>query len=579
MQLESTLMKIKDTVGKYANVLSEILKVDVEIVDSNLVRVAGTGRFNKQLDADMSSEGHVYKMVIDRGEKMVIENPGQHEACMRCAKLGHCDETFDMSAPIKVFDRVVGVIGFVCFTVEQKANFISNYSVFMNFLDQISDLIASKAIEEIEREKTLLMMRILGNVVEKVEQGVMIVNDNRLINLNEAGYRILDLPSGLLPLSVEISRMEMYQEDYYHYKLVIQGKERVVRGREFQLYPDYQDFYRVILFNEDTRTARYLASGTWTELRGLNRLIGVSPQIAEVKEKARRIAQSSSMVLITGESGTGKELLARAIHEESPRSKGPLVVLNCAGIPENLLESELFGYVKGAFTGADPRGKAGKFEMAQGGTLLLDEIGDLSLFLQAKILRAVERKEVGRLGSNRSFKFDVRIISATNKNLESMIAQKTYREDLYYRLNVVPLHIPPLRERKSDIECLTQFFIDQFSQIFGRKVILVEEDVRDIFQNYSWPGNVRELENTLEYLFNLLGDENVIVKKLLPAKLVSEKAGLPDNVFDLHKNEKESIRDALNTYGLTINGKREAAVKLGISVSTLYRKMKAYGLF
>jgi transcriptional regulator with PAS, ATPase and Fis domain len=576
--LESTLMKIKDTVGKYANVLSEILKVDVEIVDSKLVRVAGTGRFNKQLDADMSSEGHVYKMVIERGEKMVIENPGKHEACLRCAKLGHCDETFDMSAPIKVFDRVVGVIGFVCFTVDQKANFISNYSVFMNFLDQISDLIASKAIEEIEREKTLLMMRILGNVVEKVEQGVMIVNDDRLISLNEAGYRILDLPSGLLPLSVEISRMEMYQEDYYHYKLVIQGKEHVVRGREFQLYPDYQDFYRVILFNEDTRTARYLASGTWTELRGMNRLIGVSPQIAEVKEKARRIAQSSSMVLITGESGTGKELLARAIHEESPRSKGPLVVLNCAGIPENLLESELFGYVKGAFTGADPRGKAGKFEMAQGGTLLLDEIGDLSLFLQAKILRAVERKEVGRLGSNRSFKFDVRIISATNKNLESMIAQKTYREDLYYRLNVVPLHIPPLRERKSDIECLTQFFIDQFSQIFGRKVILVEEKVRDVFQNYSWPGNVRELENTLEYLFNLLGDENVIVKKLLPAKLVNEKTGLPDNVFDLHKNEKESIRDALNRYGITINGKREAAAKLGISVSTLYRKMKAYGL-
>ncbi len=576
--MESVLIKIKETVGKYANVLSEILKVDVEIVDSNLVRVAGTGRFNVQLDKDMSSEGHVYRRVIERGEKTVIDNPGQHEACLQCAKQGHCDETFDMSAPIKVYDRVVGVIGFVCFTPEQKAHIMNGYRAFMNFLDQISDLIASKTVEEMEREKTLLMMQVLGNVVEKVEQGVMIVQGDRLTNLNDAGHRILDLPSGRLPLDVGISRMEMYQEDHYHYKLSLQGREHVVRGREFQMRPGHEDFYRVFLFQEDTRTARYLASGTWEELRGMDQFIGVSPQVSVLKDQARKIAKSSSSVLITGESGTGKEMLARAIHDESPRSKGPLVILNCAAIPENLLESELFGYVRGAFTGADPRGKPGKFEMAQGGTLFLDEIGDLPLFLQSKILRTVERKEVGRLGSNRTFKLDVRIISATNKNLEGMIARKSFREDLFYRLNVVPLHIPPLRERPADLECLTRFFIDQLSRIFGRKVILVEEEVWKVLREYSWPGNVRELENTIEYLFNLLGDENVVRKKMLPSRLSGGSKPLADPVFNLRRSEKKAIRDALRKYGTSLQGKREAAAQLGISVSTLYRKMKGYGL-
>jgi sigma-54 dependent transcriptional regulator, acetoin dehydrogenase operon transcriptional activator AcoR len=576
--MESVLIKIKETVGKYANVLSEILKVDVEIVDSNLVRVAGTGRFNVQLDKDMSPEGHVYKRVIERGEKTVIDNPGQHEACLLCAKRGHCDETFDMSAPIKLYDRVVGVIGLVCFTLDQKAHIMNNFNAFMNFLDQISDLIASKTVEEMERQKTLLMMQILGNVVEKVEQGVMIVQGDRLTNLNDAGHRILDLPSSRLPLNIEISRMEMYQEDHYHYRLGLQGRERVVRGREFQMYPEYQDSYRVILFHEDTRTARYLASGSWDELRGMDQFIGISPQVSELKNQARRIARSSSSVLITGESGTGKEMLARAIHEESPRSNGPLVILNCAAIPENLLESELFGYVRGAFTGADPRGKPGKFEMAQGGTLFLDEIGDLPLFLQSKILRTVERKEVGRLGSNRTFKLDVRIISATNKNLEDMIGRKSFREDLFYRLNVVPLHIPPLRERPEDLERLTRFFIDQLSRIFDRKVILVEEEVWKALREYSWPGNVRELENTIEYLFNLLGDENVVRRKMLPPRLFGSGKPRPDPVFNLRRSEKKSIRDALRKYGSSLQGKREAAAQLGISISTLYRKTKEYGL-
>lgn len=576
--MEGILIKIKDTVGKYANVLSEILKVDVEIVDSNLVRVAGTGKFNVELDADMSSEGHVYKMVIERGEKTVIENPGRHEACLRCAKRGRCDETFDMSAPIKAYGRVVGVIGFVCFTADQKTHIMNNYSPFMSFLDQISDLISSKVMEEVEKENALLMMKVLGSVVEKVEEGVMIVQRDHLINMNAAGCRILDLSAGRIPANVEISRMAMYQEDHYHYRLVLGGREHVVRGREFQMSPGHQDSFRVILFSEDARTARYIAAANSAEVTGMDQFLGVSPQITELKKKARRIARSSSSVLISGESGTGKELLARAIHEESPRSKGPLVILNCAAVPEHLLESELFGYVRGAFTGADPRGKPGKFEMAQGGSLFLDEIGDLPLALQAKILRTVENKEVARLGSNRSFTLDVRILSATNKHLESMIGRSLFREDLFFRLHVVPLHIPPLRERIPDVECLAQFFIHQFSGIFGREKVLMEEEVWKALEEYSWPGNVRELENTLEYLFNLLGDENVIVQKMLPPRLTRSGTRLPDSVFDLRKSEKRSIGEALRTCGVSLHGKRLAAAKLGISVSTLYRKMKAYGL-
>jgi len=226
-------------------------------------------------------------------------------------------------------------------------------------------------------------------------------------------------------------------------------------------------------------------------------IVGDSPRICDVLKLAGSVSNTDTTVLITGESGTGKELLSRATHINSPRSSGPFLTVNCAAIPATLLEAELFGYEKGSFTGAHKRTK-GKFEVASGGTLFLDEIGDMKLDVQAKLLRILETREFERLGGGKTIKADVRIIAATNKNLEEMVDEKRFREDLFYRINVFPIHIPPLRERKGDIPKLSNHFIQEFSKAFGRKPPELSEKAIKKIVHYPWKGNIRELKNVLE---------------------------------------------------------------------------------
>jgi len=315
----------------------------------------------------------------------------------------------------------------------------------------------------------------------------------------------------------------------------------------------------------------------WTK-HTFDHIVGKSKEIVAVKETARRVAHSNSTVLITGESGTGKELFAHALHTESMRRKGPFVKVNCAAVPENLLESELFGYQEGAFTGARKGGQIGKFEMANGGTIFLDEIGDMSFHMQAKLLRVVQEKEIERLGDNRPRKIDVRVVTATNRNLEELIAEGKFREDLYYRINVVSLNIPPLRERLDDLELLVDYFVKRFNKQFGQNVKGVAQDVMNIFYNHDWPGNIRELENVVERAFNVL-DGDMIQKKHLPLYLQKislhknqrvSTGGLPELVEEA---EKEAILEALSA----ANGNKMRAAKLlGISRAGLYKKLKRY---
>ncbi|RKO67581.1 sigma-54 interaction domain-containing protein [Desulfofundulus salinus] len=309
-----------------------------------------------------------------------------------------------------------------------------------------------------------------------------------------------------------------------------------------------------------------------------DQIVGRNKQFEAVKETARRVAMTSSTVLILGESGTGKELFAHALHTEGLRSKGPFIKVNCAAVPENLLESELFGYVEGAFTGARKGGQPGKFELAHGGTIFLDEIGDMPMSMQAKLLRVLQEKEIERLGDTRPRRVDVRVIAATNQNLEELIGKGRFREDLYYRINVVTLNIPPLRERMDDLELLVEHFIKHFNRQFGQRVTGVSPEVMEILMNHHWPGNVRELENVLERAYNVL-DGTVIQKKHLPLYL--QKAGLARGQRANHSGlprlveeaEREAILEAL---AATKGNKRQAAQLLGISRAGLYKKLKRY---
>lgn len=295
----------------------------------------------------------------------------------------------------------------------------------------------------------------------------------------------------------------------------------------------------------------------------------------KLKKSAAKAAKGRSTVLIRGESGTGKELFAHAIHNSSARSEGKFVVVNCAAIPEDLLESEFFGYEEGAFTGAKQRGKIGKFDLANGGTLFLDEIGDMSLSLQAKLLRVLQEREFYRVGGNVRVKVDVRIIAATNRNLEEMVRQGEFREDLYYRLNVISLNIPPLRDRVQDVEYLITELMKELNSMLGTSITGISSQAKTALLRYEWPGNVRELRNVLERAMTF-AEHGKIQSEDLPDYLLSQLSSpLIEQISLAEDAELGAIRKALSQ---TNGNKAKAAKLLGISRSGLYEKIKKYQL-
>ncbi|ASS99304.1 sigma-54-dependent Fis family transcriptional regulator [Geobacillus thermocatenulatus] len=362
--------------------------------------------------------------------------------------------------------------------------------------------------------------------------------------------------------------------------LIFQGVSEV-----YEIFRRLQELSREASRKEKQETEAKPQETAASAPKGIERIIGRHPAIAAVKQMIRRAARVPSTVLITGESGTGKEVVARAIHEAGPHADGPFVSVNCAAIPESLLEAELFGYEDGAFTGAKKGGKPGKFQLAHRGTLFLDEIGDMPLAMQAKILRALEEKKVEKVGGLYETEVDVRIIAATNKPLEEMVRNGTFREDLFYRLNIIRIHLPPLRERKTDIPALLAYHMERMCRQFGVALKSFTKEAMEVLVHYSWPGNVRELVNVVEWLISMV-EGDVIEREHLPAYLSTVQpavSALPDQgvrIADLWKemvyqSERERIAAALVAAG---GNKTEAARRLGIHRSTLYEKLKKYGL-
>ncbi|MDA8210317.1 MAG: sigma-54 dependent transcriptional regulator [Clostridia bacterium] len=307
-------------------------------------------------------------------------------------------------------------------------------------------------------------------------------------------------------------------------------------------------------------------------------LIGHSPAIIEVKELVAKVADTPATVLIQGESGTGKEVAARLIHQQSSRSAKPFVAINCAAIPENLLESELFGYERGAFTGAAAR-KKGKLEIANGGTIFLDEIGEMSPLLQVKLLRVLQEKVFERVGGNEQVRLDARIIAATNRDLQKSVQEGNFREDLYYRLKVIPVYLPPLRERKADIPELVQFFLSKYD--FRHNIKGVSAEALERLSNYGWPGNIRELENAIERAV-ILCSEDLLTPQYLPHEMTGETRTVknvlidfPEDGLSLEEVEKDLISKALEKSG---GNQSQAARLLNITRSALIYRMEKYHL-
>jgi formate hydrogenlyase transcriptional activator len=315
--------------------------------------------------------------------------------------------------------------------------------------------------------------------------------------------------------------------------------------------------------------------------REFERIVGNSPALEAVLEQVERVAPTDSTVLIQGETGTGKELIAQAIHNVSRRYGRPYVKLNCAAIPFDLLESELFGHERGAFTGAIAQ-KVGRFELADKGTLFLDEVGDIPLALQPKLLRVLQEQEFERLGSGRTHRVDVRLVAATHRNLEKMVKRNEFRSDLYYRLNVFPIALPPLRERREDIAPLVSHFVEVFSRRMAKQIGNIPQETLDAFISYSWPGNVRELQNLIERA--VIRSDNGVLANPLPtldpnlagANLPNTNLVGPTGTFK--DSQRALILQALHEAGWIVGGPRGAAARLGLKRTTLIAKMNKLGI-
>ena len=317
------------------------------------------------------------------------------------------------------------------------------------------------------------------------------------------------------------------------------------------------------------------------EASSFDSIIGDSPQMNKIRQMILKVAKSPTPILITGETGTGKELIAKAIHEKSGRSKYPFVAVNCAGIPDSLFESEMFGYEEGSFTGAKKGGKIGKIEMAQGGTLFLDEIGEMPLFAQPKLLRILQEYELERVGSNKKIHLDIRIIAATNRDLSEMVDEKTFRGDLLYRINVINLQLPSLRARREDILPIAESYLRKLP--VNARLTSISPEAAALLYDFDWPGNIRQLQNAMEYAANLCEAEELSPEDLPESIRSSEKKR--ETVLEpvpvsgvrggLPAESERKLAELLERYGYTLEGKKRIADELGISLRTLYRRIKS----
>lgn len=444
----------------------------------------------------------------------------------------------------------------------------------------------------------------LESIIESSSEGMLVTDEKGHVLYENSNFTFIMHPFNIYSYKGENIKDYISEEEKELYDLftrVLNKKEVVSKvctcknGQEFMIKitpikNDNHEVFRHILNIKDMTEINQLrmeAARNYQELRNLRALqlvegeiIVESAQMIKVFNQVKRVATVDTTVLITGDSGVGKEIVAKQIHINSPRSNEPFIQINCGAIPDNLLESELFGYEKGAFTGADKDGKMGMFEVANNGTLMLDEIGEMPLNLQVKLLRVLQEQEIYRIGGRKPIKLNVRIIAATNKNLENMVQEKSFREDLYYRLNVVPIRIPSLKERKEDVLPLAIHFLEKFNQKYQRNCKFSPETCY-MLEQYLWPGNVREVINIVERLV-IMSEDNLIIPAYLP-ECFGTYGGIrqkeyPDTIIPLQKAREDLeaalIKKALDKYGSL----RSASKALGISHSTLLRKARQYDI-
>lgn len=584
----SELMDVQDYAQQIAEAIATVLNIDVEIADQNLIRVAGTGSYRQEVGLSMDRQGFVYREVLKLGREFVLDKPGSHELCIPCEHWGCCPEKFEIVYPINTGGRTVGAFGLLCFNEANAQVVRENQEPYLIFLGKMAETIGLKIKEREFTNQLVDSNRYLNSIINCLEEGLISIDYNGIIlHCNQASQNLFRLNEELTGMPLESVLGGKITEEII--QSALKGNEVIERevstgSRQDRLYLMLHAYpvrtetgtqSIVITLNQFSKLSRIVHRMSMQEdTYTVDDILGKSETMCRIRDRARNIAASNSTVLITGESGTGKEMLARAIHNLSPRRQAPFVAINCSAIPEALLESELFGYEEGSFTGARKGGKLGKIELADKGTLFLDEIGDMPLFLQVKILRVLQERQIERIGGLQPIPVNVRVITATQRDLEKMMELGEFRNDLYYRINVIPITIRPLRERKEDLDLLCSHFLKIYNQQLNKTVQGLSEAFRQKLWEYSWPGNVRELQNTMEYAMNLSYGPTLDVEHL-PVKIKQMQEEKVD-IYNLEARERETILNCLKEFGASVQGKEKAAQALGIGIATLYRKLARY---
>lgn len=580
------LADIKPYVEKMAYITSIVLEMEVLVCDADF-SIIGDSEHKGYVcsEVDFLKTDSVVSQAMLWKKPLTYQNAKEeNEGCRKCTKREYCTTEAIIAYPMIIDDTVIGGIGIYSQRAYQISKLIHQYDVMIQFIENICDLVTSKMKEQetvVEIKATNARM---NQVIEALDFALLSIDENgQLLCCNRKASALMEEFDRKDAVSQLLERcgIDKFCKKNRETRVFLKRKRKCV---------EYEVTYSPIIVGRNFKGALiYFKEVSQVlvkagELLGpvkiskFDDIIGESQSIRKVKEDAASFAESSSSVLILGESGTGKEVFANAIHNAGSRVKGPFVAVNCAAIPDNLLESELFGYEEGAFTGAAKGGRVGKFEIANGGTLFLDEIGELPIHLQPKLLRALQDKKIQRVGSNRWIDVDIRIIAATNRDLEKMMQRGEFREDLYYRLCVIPIKIAPLRERREDIPLLADYFLNMYCEMLNKSYVAgFSPETMSFMRNYEWAGNVRELQNAVEYAVNRCKGGEILAEDL-PERIVNSQSGSTQPPVPICQLEREAIVNALRYFEGCADCKEKAAKAMGMSRATIYRKIKEYDI-
>ena len=594
---ETILSKNQLDVQQVAEAIASVLTVEVTIADERLRRIAGTGRYEGRIGGRLVKDS-AFAAVLREGRGFIIANPREHAVCNTCEGKQSCEERAEVCCPIMLDGKIIGVIALIACDEAQYQILLANPDGLFDFLQRMADLLAGKIAGRERLEQLHAIQQQLTTLFDTVQEGIIAVDRNgKIVNINAAAAKMLQVSQKPVlgkELALLLSGLPLADSLTTGHDVFNREAFRLIRGQRVYYVATVKTWLggtevwgAVVTLREMAEVKKIVSNfSTQEHCFSFEMILGDSPALAKAKQEAAQAAAGNVTVLIQGESGTGKELFARAIHNASARRDKPIIAINCAAIPEALLESELFGYEEGAFTGARRGGKPGKFELADGGTVFLDEIGDMSLSLQAKLLRVLQERKIERVGSTETTAIDVRIIAATHKDIEAMVRQGEFRQDLYYRINVFPLQIPSLRQRRQDLPLLIERFLARYRDKMAKNVEGIDADAYACLLEYGWPGNIRELENTIEYLVSI-ADGKIIEQRHIPQRILiagktaqpgSPVQAQPTRLLTIAELEKRAILSAIEQFGLTMRGKAQLTQVLGISKATLYRKLKQYNI-